>query len=339
MILRDAVASVEEVERNICERPMEVGKLRVEAGRLMAGDGAFTLEGAGFERFCKPLHAPAQYLASIDKELCESVLQHQIERGDLAGKGLTIITRGDEFVAFGRSDLGQIRGTDVLQAIGDGVGESLDVHQFEINDDSFQIDLLASNDGEEVGPGDVVRSGLRVTHSLVFDHAIWIESYILRLVCSNGLTHRECVSRRAARTRRLPASHPGAAQLQIEQVRRLARSTWNGLRQKIDAIRNLRNEPADVESAVHRWLERARLSPKNLMPAIREAWKSEGGEATSFGVMNALTRVATHSTTLSSRVRRSLAGLAGLLAFRHQHLCPRCFSVLSGLASGPAETT
>jgi hypothetical protein len=85
----------------------------------------------------------------------------------------------------------------------------------------------------------------------------------------------------------------------------------------------------DVAGVLGRWLERARLSSRNLLPVLHEAWRAEGSEATSYGVMNALTRVATHAADLSARMRNALSGLAGILAFRHEHICPRCFSVLS----------
>jgi hypothetical protein len=259
------------------------------------------------------------------------VLQHHLERGDLGGCEVTVISRGDEFRAFGRPDLNRIDGTAVLGAIRDGTGQDLLVHRLTFDDDGFQTDLIAPDAGEEVAPGDVLRYGLRVTHSALGEHATWIETYILRLVCSNGLTHRECVSRRAARTRRLRADHPDASRLQVEQVRKLARSSWSGLAAKVQAIRALREERVDDVGAVfNRWLERARVSTRNLLPVLQEAWREEGSEATSYGVMNALTRVATHAPGLSTRMRGVLSGLAGILAFRHEHICPRCFSVLSG---------
>ena len=309
-----------------------------EPDRLWVDDASYRLDGEGLARLCEHLRAPASYLRSLDAQTRQIVLQHHLDRGDHRPGTATIITRDDRFVAFGRSDLHRLDGADVLEAIRTGVGQELIVHDLRFDEDEYRADLIATDAGEEVAPGDVLRYGIRVTHSSLGEYATQIETYILRLICTNGLTHRECVSRRAARTRRLGIDHPDAARLQVEQIRRLARSSWTSLAAKIRAIRALREERVDdVDGVLTRWLERARLSPRNLLPPLREAWREEGAEATSYGVMNALTRVATHNPGLSSRMRGVLSGLAGVLAFRHEHICPRCFSVLAGPRAATAS--
>src|SRR5207247_2482968 len=125
--------------------------------------------------------------------------------------------------------------------------------------DSFQLDLLGPNVSEEVLPGDVVQAGLRITHSFIGEHATWIEAFLLRLVCLNGMTHRECVSRRASRTRRLPTCLSGARELQRAQVGRLAEEAWGALRKKLHTLRGLQAESIEVDQLLTRWLERARL--------------------------------------------------------------------------------
>jgi hypothetical protein len=144
------------------------------------------------------------------------------------------------------------------------------------------------------------------------------------------MTHRECVSRRTARTRRLPIEHPDALALQIAQVRRLSEGAWATLSDKLRAIEAMQHESVEIEPLLSRWIQHARLSTRTLIPLFRQAWEFEGGRPTAYDAVNALSRVATHEPSLTDRQRRVLAGLAGLLAFRHKHLCPRCFSLLGG---------
>ena len=114
----------------------------------------------------------------------------------------------------------------------------------------------------------------------------------------------------------------------MDQIRRLVGQTLQGLEPQLMEIQATSQRPANVEELLLRWLQRARISPRNIMPRLLEAWRLEGSEATHYGAVNALTRVGTHDPELSDRQRRVLASLGGLLAFSNVHICPRCFSVL-----------
>jgi hypothetical protein len=62
---------------------------------------------------------------------------------------------------------------------------------------------------------------------------------------------------------------------------------------------------------------------------VEAAWNSEGAEPTAFGVLNALTRVATHDPSLSDQQRRRLDLLAGIFAGQDVHLCSHCYSLIA----------
>jgi hypothetical protein len=329
----EAITRLSETERDMIEESVPVGLLRVEDDGLLVHGRRLDLPHAGLERFCKQLRAPAQYLSTLDPRVVAPVLQHHLDRGDLGDGRVTLITRNSAFVAFGRSDLARLTSQQVVEAIMAGIGgEGADllVGGLRASDEGFELDLLGSRTAEEVVPGDILRGGLRVSHSLVGAHATQIESYVLRLVCSNGMTHRECAGRRAVRTRRLPVDRPDAVRLQITQVERLAAQAWGALRKKLEAFRLLREERVEVVEFLQRWLERARLSSRNLMPLLRQAWEEEGSEANAYAAVNVLTRVATHYNDVPLRQRQILSRLAGLVSFRRLHICPHCFSLLSG---------
>jgi hypothetical protein len=101
-------------------------------------------------------------------------------------------------------------------------------------------------------------------------------------------------------------------------------------------VRKLKDEQVDVNHLMSRFLERGGMSTRLWLPRLRQAWQMDGSEPTAYGVMNAMTRIATHAlpdSTVSPRHRRVLGGLAGILAFRELHICPRCFSTLKSPVS------
>jgi hypothetical protein len=332
MLLDDAIQTLVEHESTVEERPVTGRLTLADDGALQMGASRLRIGEQGLTRLCKRFVAPADYVKRLDPSVRQVLLQWHLDGAERDQEDVSIISRGEEFLGFGRRDLLRISGGEVLGAIQSSAKKELTVHDLRLSDESVQADLLLESAAEEVAPGDVLRAGLRVTHSLIGEHATWIESYILRLVCANGMTHRECGGRRAARTRRLPSNQQDSRQRQLFQVRRLAMDALATLDQKLRTIRSLQNETVDVDLMSSRWLERARLSARVWLPVVRRAWAVEGSQATAFGVMNAFTRVATHEPRLSARQRRILSGLAGLLAFQRIHLCPRCFAQLGGPA-------
>ena len=340
--LEDVIARVAASDAGLVIRQVPVEGLRVAPGRLITDDAVYGLSGPGLARFCKALGVPHEYLAKLAPHIRTLLLQHHLERGDLrrvqARDGhdqtpqVTILSRDGKFLGFGRPDLLLLSGADVLRAVRDGVGSdgaSMQVHSLQFQPESFDLDLVSPRHAEEVLPGDVIRAGVRVSHSQIGERATSIESYLLRLVCSNGMTHRECVSRQnITRSRRLPNDRPDARQRQTDQVRRLASATWTRTEEKLQALRTLQEEQVDVEELLGQFVRRGRLWSRRLMERLLVAWQQEGGEPTAYAALNAMTRVATHDRQLSERQRRALGSLAGVLAFRSIHICPSCFSVL-----------
>ena len=318
-----------------------LAELRFDRDVILAGEKRLGLTLGGIKHLCRHIGAPYQYVSAPDRDVRAMLLAYHFTRGDFGRSCVALISKGDEFLALDQPDLLTLPGADVLEAATDGHDpDTLAVHDVQFFGESLQLDLLYRRLDIEVLSGDVLQAGLRISHSLVGDHATLIESFVLRLLCSNGLTHRDCVSRHGARTRRLSVHVPRARELQRDQIRRLSAEAWTTLARKLDSLKHLQDERVEFEGLLSRWLERARLLAARFMPLLRGAWQLEGSQPTVYGAVNALSRVATHAPEITLRQRRVLSGLAGLLAFRRMHLCPRCFAMLSGPdpSSGNAES-
>jgi hypothetical protein len=190
--------------------------------------------------------------------------------------------------------------------------------------------LLAPGVYEEAAPGDIVVGGLAVSYSPIGRHAVGVETFLFRRTCANGLTHRWCSTERSiSRTRRLPQDHAEAKAIQFRQVRQLAASVWQGLPQRLAEVAALRQERLEsVEAFLAQLLRPARLWSAPIRRYLHAALAAEEEQGTPYAALNAVTRVATHQPQLGARQRRALAGLGGLIAHHHAHICPKCYSVV-----------
>ena len=312
----------------------------LEAGRLVAGGKALDLDEAGFERLARHVGAPHRYLQELPDELRCQVLGHHIAKGDLNRDGkhatLCVYWRGSVFVGFGRADLATLRGADVADALQAGIEnvvkdkiDNIIVHRKDIRSDSFELDLVSPELSEEILPKDVMQAGLRVSHSLTGEHATQIETFILRLLCENGLVRRECAGEAHPRIRRRKHRNRDAIDHELAEIRRVTHRLVRALRGKLRSIKELTEKRVSVREFLDRQLHQVpRLHSRKLLNTLMEAWVDEGSVSTAYGALNAMTRVATHSEKISSASRQGLAALAGVIGTSGQHFCEKCYSVL-----------
>ena len=337
MTTRELQEHLEKRENRYRRRLCDLGEVRIREGRVCYEDLRLEVSPSGLDSVCRHVGAPAHYLAALPRELFSGLLEHHIGTIAKARQRMVLIHEGARLIGLARADLVRLEPAVALDAVIRASGplaDGLEIESFEEREDGLRVDLVAKGLSHDVSRGDVLKAGIRFSYSDEGRRALWVESFVVRLVCSNGLTHRECRGEGISRTRRLRAEDPAARQQQIDQTRRLAERIWASLAQRLRLISELRNERFDVPEFLARWLGRAHLSSRGILPILLRAWESDGREPTAYGAMNALTHAATHNRELSSRQRHILGRLAGILAFRRQHLCPRCFSVLRSGSHG-----
>jgi hypothetical protein len=334
----EAFSRILDADSQLTERAVAVDQLSVEPDGVCTGEDRLHFADRGLVQLCgrfqhKP-SVPVEYLASLPERMRTDLLRHHLAEGLQHCDGtITLYSRGDQLSGVGRSDLIRLPGRDVLEAVLDGTGgqaDELEFPHFSIADESLHFDLVTHRAQREVRPGDIMRAGVSLRHSLAGEYATSVEGYVLRLRCANGATVRECVgARKNHRTRRLPAAHPGAGEQQRAQIRRLSADALEMINHRFDGVRRMIDEPADLAHLANNWLRRSRLSYDRLMPLLQAAHAEEGGENTTYGIMNAFTRVATHNRDLSPNIRNALARMAGLLAFGHSRICSKCWSLIA----------
>jgi hypothetical protein len=328
---------------------LPVEHFKVSAGGLIFDGNSLPIDGNARGRLLAKVRAPIGYLKNRSTNLQLDALREHLEQGDF-GSTPKVVTRRGELFTISHGELIELTHSEVLGAIGDSLGREsggLFVSKIEEADGQLELELVSTSKSLEIRPGDVVKAGLHVQHSRYGDQATQIQTFIFRLICSNGMTRRECVSREGiVRTRRLANDHPGGKDLLLDQIRRLTARTWKQLEPQLAELSATSERKADVPQVLKQWLQRARMSTRvsddgqvrTMMDRLLSAWRDDGAEDTYYGAVNALTRVGSHDPELSSRQRHALSLLGGLLAFSGVHICPRCFSLLS-FGDRPPEST
>jgi hypothetical protein len=337
--IEHALDEVSAYERSIETVAVVARSVVVTDTELIAGDAALTMSKRAFATFCGSVKAPNGYISQLPLPLQRSVLGHHLELSFGDGERVHLLAREGEYVGMRDPKLLALTATDVLRVAADALANV----PFRVaglrwpTPTSIEFELVMPSAATEVAVGDIVQAGVRVTHSITGGHACWISAFLVRLVCSNGLTARQCVAAGSAdgkrqlgpRTRRLPAILPHARESQLDQVRRLVLREVAGLDARLEGLARLTTERTNIDALFASFVRRAHL-PQSVLPVLREAWTEEGGAPTRWAAVNALTRVATHNRLLPLRILRSLAALGGLVAFEASHICPRCFHFIAG---------
>ena len=303
-------------------------------GGLVYQDRYFRVDEAAKARIFSEVGSSA-YLKKHSDAFQSAILTEHAIRGQF-GFDADLVVRIDQIVTLLKNNhLLALEYATVLSAVIEALGDEGDnlvVHRVEFDDFHFEVILISPSQAIEVRRGDVVQSGLKIAHHRFGGSATVVEAFIYRLVCTNGMTRRICIREDPSglsRARKLPANLATARERQLNQITGLTERVWAGLQAKLDVFKTTNERPAHVVDLLTRFLERARLSPKKLMPSLRRAWSHEGSENTIFAAVNALSNVATHDQKVPERQRRALAVLAGFLAFQKDHLCDRCWSILA----------
>ncbi len=323
----------------------------VEPSRLRIGDDNLLLTDEGWDRLAKHCGASSTYWAQFNQSFRSEIAQYHFDHDQafspksLRG-GREAIAVNDQFLGLRQSNLVHLDYTSVVQAVIEGLGtdaQYFTVNRLMLTAESIFVELKTSRRTRAVKVGDVVQGGIAVSHSLLGTTPTSIELYVHRVVCANGMALRHCVGHAAiSRSRRLRKRDNHSVADAMSQVERLTQERMSHLDALLMSLCTL-PEARLERSAANTDEESMR---RFLMPTLRAthlwsndlwnrllapAWRHEhggNGELHEFAAVNTITYVATHQHDLSFRQRQTLARLAGLLAFRQVHVCPRCHNAV-----------
>lgn len=207
----------------------------------------------------------------------------------------------------------------VLRSIESGI-KGIEYHRVLLLD-NFVVSLeLIGERREPVVRGDLIQAGAHVTFSPIGTVNPLVQSYALRLACTNGATANTV----------LREFHYGGGGGEGDDVwqffRESAREAYNSLSRIVERYRQMMKEqipPADRAAMLEAMLRQAKITGEDA-DAVR-ALAIENPPQNSYEVMNLITMATSHILDNPNNVRRAqnaVANYAGEEA--HARICPVC---------------
>ena len=313
----------------------ETGKLRVDGQCL-------SLQPSAIQQLSRLISCPVEFYQKVPGDLRAHITNRLIKAQQWNGSStfpeqFRVITLEESLVGISDAKLLNVSGTAVMGAIFDAIPDdmetdvtTLEVRRFQLNHESVAIDLTTPKATVQPRVDDIVAAGLSVSHSYTGLWATQISTYLHRLACKNGMLVPVCRNDRRLRIRRLDGSQ-FCQEKMLENIRHISQIAWSELDVKLQAFAGLCNNRVDPEAVLADLVKRMHLNRK-VSQALRDALHEDelGFDDTQMGVINALSRVATHYPELNPIWRHRLMEASGVLSQQQVHRCPTCLSIIRG---------
>lgn len=167
--------------------------------------------------------------------------------------------------------------------------------------------------------GDLIQAGAQVTFSPIGTVDPLVQSYVVRLACTNGMTSNTVI-------REFHFGGGGEGDNIWQWFRRSIRDAYGSLDRIVVRYRQMMDEriaPSDRAMILEALLREAKISGKDA-EAVRALAIEESPE-NSYQMMNLITRASSHLIELPQRVRQAQLAVANY-TYEHEHarICPLC---------------
>lgn len=339
------MATLSEVKETLAERRRRRSKVEVplmalrldDSGQLCVEGKTFQIGGKAWGDLAKSASIPPAFFRTsspdVQAYLFNRLHPAQVRLKSPADNASLTIEDGCRVVGITTKRLALFSGDEVLgitlaempRAIEE---DRLKVPRFRLNGD-LHLSFVSPQLVTEPRVGDIVHGGIDIHHSDTAEFGTRIESYLLRLSCSNAMLSRVCQhnAETPARIRRASEENREHTRTRIAEM---ARTAWRELDAKMEAANRLAQEPVeDVEHLVESVAEKLRF-PERLVEEIRAALGQDemGPTGTLWDLISAFSRVGTHLERLSTATQRYLQELCGDLIGERIEQCPTCGRVL-----------
>jgi hypothetical protein len=167
-------------------------KIRINEGQniqLTCDGETFGISQWGYCQFLKKIRISPHSANAIDLDFLENLINNTLNRLS-SSRSMLMIKRGNTIVNVGVAPYMPTRHESILKNL--NKSSICDISQVSFNDRGLSVSLLDERipviEPEE---GDIIRCGINLNNSETFGQKISVESYFLRLVCTNGSIMRE----------------------------------------------------------------------------------------------------------------------------------------------------
>lgn len=292
---------------------------------LYVADNEYTLTDEGYKTLLNEVNVPVGYANRMPVTLLEDNVNFWLrQRSD---QQFAALTNGDRIRTFMNPGYEYVPTVEVFRAVAEKMGTEWDLRNTEISDTVVKV---AFTTGLESGGnvGDVSAAGLSLVHSDAWVVAPRFDSYMLRLVCTNGMTTPV-----TGRKFRVSGSDRESI---LEQVGQFTDIAVDNLASMIQGYERLRDQTVqNVSRLIDRICKENRL-PSKVREVLILTQTSQGFLSTMnsstldsmHDVVNLLTWVATHNSEINESHRQHLREIAGNISTTGNTRCDSCGSAV-----------
>lgn len=285
--------------------------VRNEAGRLILvgeqGDAIAPVNANGMQQLGWNAVFPVEFVNRFNDapDLQAQIINHRIQNGDRAEKQYTVVVENGEFANFfpgwrGVAPFQQVAQT-AFNALRDVYGTGVELDDCRQGNGKMALRLL-TNLQEPVTrkTGDVLQMGIQIDQD--YGQQINLALYVRRLVCLNGMTAE-------AQEFKWKTRSEGSVEHQLAWVTTGIGAVVGAFNGIVERARLMADTPVNGDARnILQEHARAMRFPSRYFGRLVDAFEQEP-EMTQWGILNAFTRVATHS--LSGETQRTFQASAG----------------------------
>jgi len=274
------------------------------------------------------LNVPTPFLARLDADVQENLLNALLSRQSDTTATLSIV-EDEGLVDLAAPNHLKMDPRHLIDIAGEVVGHDAEVVEYRRDSMGYAFDLIVSgSNGRAVGGdahvGDLTRGGLRFGQDTKKGLAPWVQRYLYRLVCTNGMEIPDHGLKIDARGHDMESL--------IESLTEKAHEAFSKVSGDIDSFYHLRTvRVSNPERTLVRLASEYGISARTLASLLAELpeYLAEDGTATQFDLVNLITNAA-NANHLSNRpgARRALESIGGLITHDEAARCTQCASKL-----------
>lgn len=292
---------------------------------IRIGDEELPATGEGLIALGNWVNLPSKLVGNLDADLLTGLLN-------------ALLSRKDEDVQVSVTDLGlqdvynpgakRIDPSEVLQIAANVVAPDAQVVEWRRNNKGYGFEVITRPsviEEAELVVNDVSHGGLRFGHDWKAGYLPWVQPYIYRLVCTNGMEIPDntlAISSEGNTVEEVIASLEEKAQIAFARVEA-----------DIAAFYDLRSHPVEhPERVLVRMGQEQGVGDRRLRTILESLpeYMDDAGRVTQFDLVNIITNEANReSLDQSFNARRTLQRAGGNIAFEHRTRCGVCQSTLT----------
>lgn len=298
---------------------------------IQAGGAEIPATKDGLASLATFLDIPPKFLARLDADEQQQLLRSRSERSEK--QDMTVYYKDGGLHEVRKAGETRVRPHRLIEAALKTFPAESPIVSHWSDPSDLRVDVIFPEGfergiGGDPRVGDITRGGVRIGQNRKMNTAPWIQPYLYRLVCTNGMEVPD---------EGIKISALGAEEREIEAMfeAEIARAV-DRLEADIQAFYDLRNTTlgTDPTGALHRAATEQNLPLRtigrmeDLVPALTSDTES-GAEITMFDIVNLMTNQA-NDPRLGNRSssRRNLQRAGGTLVNDHSERCGTCHSRL-----------